>query len=152
RPDLRISRPRWAHANDLAGLIAGWGTWAALTIALFPYIRQYSRNIPYCDEFAMVSVMTGTEPLSLHWAWQQHNEHRPVIPRLVMAGLYRLVNLDFRVVRYANAVLLSAMAASMLMLARRIRGSASVTDAMLPLSILNFAQAESVLNSFAMNL
>jgi hypothetical protein len=123
-----------------------------MTIALILYVRQNSRNVPYWDEFAMVPVMTGSEPVSLSWAWQQHNEHRPMISRLIMAGLFRLVRNDFRVVRYANAVLLSAMAASMLLLARRLRGSSRATDALLPLSILNIAQAECLINGFAMNL
>jgi MFS family permease len=69
-----------------------------------------------------------------------------------MAGLFRLVGNDFRVVRYANAALLSAMAASMLWLSRRLRGSSRATDAVLPLSILNIAQAECLINGFAMNL
>src|SRR5262249_14555789 len=88
----------------------------------------------------------------LRWAWAQHNEHRPLISRLIMAGLFRLVGNDFRVVRYANAGLLSAMAASMLILARRLRGSARAADAVLPLSVLNIAQAESLMIGFAMNL
>jgi hypothetical protein len=104
------------------------------------------------DEFAMVRVMTGSEPVSLQWAWAQHNEHRPMISRLIMAGLARFVANDFRAPRYANVVLLSAMSAAMLMLARRLRGSARVTDVVLPLAILNVAQAESLMVGFAMNL
>jgi len=148
----RPGRPVWSRAHDLAAMIVAWGLWATMTIAMVAYVGQYSRNVPYWDELAMVPVMTGAKPVSLGWAWQQHNEHRPMIPRLVMAGLYRLVGRDFRVVRHANAILLSAMAAAMLLLVRRVRGSARVTDAVLPLSILNIAQAESVLNGFAMNL
>jgi hypothetical protein len=142
----------WDRIRDRAGLISAWGSWAALTVALLLFVRQYSRNIPYADEFEMVSVMTGAEPVSLRWAWAQHNEHRPVISRLIMACLSRFVANDFRAPRYANVVLLSAMAASMLVLARRIRGSARVTDAVLPLAILNIAQVESLMNGFAMNL
>jgi hypothetical protein len=151
-PDGQTVRPRWAGTRDLAGLIVSWGLWAALTAGLFLYVRHYSRNIPVLDEFAMVPVMTGAEPVTLGWAWAQHNEHRPVIPRLVMAGLFRFVSTDFRVVRYANAGLLSAMAACMLLVARRVRGSARLTDAVIPLAMLNIAQCESLLNGFAMSL
>jgi hypothetical protein len=143
---------RWERIRDRTGLIVAWGLWATMTAALVTYVRQDSRNVPYWDEFTMVPVMTGFQPVSLPWAWEQHNEHRPVISRLIMAGLFRLVGNDFRVVRYANAVLFSAMAASMLLLARRLRGSARATDAALPLSILNIAQAECLINGFAMNL
>jgi hypothetical protein len=151
-PDARPGLPRWARARDLAGLIVAWSVWCALTASLLLYVRHNSRNIPFMDEFVMVPVMTGTQPVSLGWAWAQHNEHRPLVSRLILAGLTRFVSNDFRTLRYANAVLLSAMAAAMLLLARRLRGSARLTDAALPLSILNIAQAESLMIGFAMNL
>ena len=53
---------------------------------------------------------------------------------------------------YANAVLLSATAASMIVLVRRLRGHTSLVDVALPLSILNIGQAETLLIGFAMNL
>jgi hypothetical protein len=104
------------------------------------------------DDFALVSVMSGHEPVSLHWTWAQHNEHRPVIPRLILVGLYRFIDNDFRVGLYFNAGLLSAAAVSMLLLARRLRGYTSVTDAVLPLSILNVGQAETLLLNLALSL
>jgi hypothetical protein len=152
KSDEPAIRRRWARAHDLAGLIVSWGLWATLTVGLFLYIRHYSRNIPFIDEFAIVSVMTGSEPVSLRWAWAQYNEHRIVIPRLIMVGLLRFVSTDFRVVRYANAVLLSVMAATMLLVARRVRGSARLTDAVLPLAILSLGQGESVLEGFVLSL
>ena len=151
-PTDRPGSTRRARARDAIGLIVAWGVCAVLSVALFDYVRHYSRNIPIGDEFGMVSVMTGFEPISLRWAWSQHNEHRPMIPRLILAGLFRCIGNDFRVPRYANAALLSAMAASMLVLARRLRGSTRATDAVLPLSILNIGQAESLMIGFAMNL
>src|SRR5262249_57124878 len=84
--------------------------------------------------------------------WAHAKEHRPLISRLIMAGLTRFVANDFRAPRYASVILLSAMAAAMLLLARRLRGSSRVTDAVLPLAILNVAQAESLMIGFAMNL
>ena len=151
-PHEQPTPTRWSRLRDRTGLFLAWGIWAAMTIAMVLYVRQNSRNVPYWDEFAMVPVMTGSEPVSLQWAWGLHNEHRPMISRLAMAGLFRLFGSDFRVVRYANAALLSAMAASMLLLVRRLRGSARATDAVLPLSVLNIAQAECLINGFAMNL
>lgn len=145
-------RVRWDRARDRIGLMVAWGIWAAMTIAMILYVRQNTRNVPYWDEFAMVPVMTGVEPVSLRWAWGLHNEHRPAISRLVMAGLYRTFGNDFRIVRYANALLFSAMAAAMLVLARTLRGSTRATDAVLPLTVLNLAQAECLVNGFAMNL
>ena len=107
---------RWARTRDRAGLVAGWGTWLAMTAALLLYVRHYSRDVPYMDEFDMVPVLTGSAPVTLDWAWSQHHEHRPLISRLILVGLSRFVDSDFRTARYANVGLLSAMAASMLLL------------------------------------
>jgi hypothetical protein len=151
-PDERPTPTGWSRLRDRIGPTLAWGVWGALSIAMILYVRQNTRNVPYWDEFAMVPVLTGVEPVSLQWAWGLHNEHRPVISRLVMAGLYRTFGNDFRVVRYANALLFSAMAAAMLVLARKLRGSTRATDATLPLTVLNLAQAECLVNGFALNL
>jgi len=79
-----------------------WSAWAALTVALVVYVKENTRNVPYWDEFAMVPVMAGAQAPGLEWAWSQHNEHRPVLSRAIMAGLFRLVRRDFRVARYAR--------------------------------------------------
>ena len=151
-PGAAPGRARWAALRDAAGLLTGWGAWGFMTVALLLFVQQNSRNVPYMDDFAMVSMMTGFEPVSLRWAWAQHNEHRPLLSRLMMAGLSRFVANDFRAPRYANVALLSAMAATMLILARRLRGSARMSDAVLPVAILNVAQAETLMIGFAMNL
>ncbi len=152
RLEAWIRHRRCARLRNLAWLCVAWAAWATMTIRLLRFVQRFTRNIPYADDFAMVPVMTGAEPISLGWAWAQHNEHRPVLSRLIIAGLFRFVANDFRTPRYANAVLLSLMAAAMLVLVRRLRGSYRLTDALLPLAILNFAQAESVMVGFAMNL
>src|SRR5262249_15584038 len=93
----------------------------------------------------------GHEPLTYEWATAQYNEHRSVIPRLVQVGLLRAIP-DFRAGLYLNAGLLSAASASAIILARRLRGRASVVDAVLPLSILTSGQCECLLVGFALNL
>lgn len=130
RADMENPQPSPQHSRgsrirDRIGLGVAWGVWLVLTAALFLYVRQYSRNIPYMDDFAMVPVMTGSQPFSLSWAWSQHNEHRPLISRLILAGLSRYVANDFRMARYANVALLSMMAASMLLVTRKLRGCAA---------------------------
>ena len=106
-------------------LILVWAVWGAMTLAAILYIRHYTRNIPFADDFALIPMMTGHEPVSLRWAWSQHNEHRPVLSRLILAGLSRYVKNDFRSGRYFNAGLVAMAAASMLLLARRLRGPPS---------------------------
>jgi hypothetical protein len=138
--------------RKLIGAAVVWSAWAVLTVAAVFYIRHYSRNIPYMDDFTLVPIMTGNEPVNLEWLWSQHNEHRPVVSRLILTGLLRYISSDFRLGLYANAGLLSAAAASMLILARRVRGYSSATDIVLPASILSVGQAETLLIGYALNL
>lgn len=143
---------RWARLRSLAGAIAAWGVWAAMTVGILAYLAHYTRNIPYMDDFPVVPVLTGDQPLTVEWAWSQHNEHRPLVPRLIVVGLFRLVASDFRLPRFVNAGLMSAMAAAMILLARRMRGTYRATDAVFPMTLLSVAQTESLFVGFAMNL
>jgi len=42
-----------------------WAVWVVVTVALFLFVRHYARNIPFMDDWAMVPVITGHEPISL---------------------------------------------------------------------------------------
>ena len=64
---LRLGHPLWARAQDLAGPVLAWAVWGAMTAATILFIQQYARNIPYMDDFMLVSVMSGHEPVSLRW-------------------------------------------------------------------------------------
>src|SRR6516162_7895465 len=140
--DIQDGRPAWHGARGLAGPMIAWSAWSAMTVASIVFVRHYTRNMPISDDFALVPMMTGHEPVSLGWAWAQHNEHRPFLSRLILAGLSRFVSNDFRTAKYVNVGLLSCSAATMMLLARRLRGSTRITDSVMPLSLLNLAQAE----------
>ncbi|MGO9596803.1 MAG: hypothetical protein ACLP7Q_02150 [Isosphaeraceae bacterium] len=131
-------------------LILVWAVWLVCTVVLILHVRHYARNIPYLDDWAMVPVITGHEPNILKWAWAQHNEHRMLVPRLILAGLFRWVAPDFRTGMYFNAGLMSLAAASMILLAHRLRGHQRLTDAVLPLSILTLAQSEILLLNYTL--
>ena len=100
---------------------------------------------------ANVPVLTGHSPLTLGWFWSQHNEHRVFLSRLILVGLFRLTH-DFRAGMYFNVLLLAIASASMVLLARRLRGRTSFTDAVFPIALLHVGQAEVFLLGFAMNL
>jgi hypothetical protein len=134
------------------GPILPWIVWALMTVVLILYVRQFTRNVPYMDDMALVGMMTGKQPVNLDWLWSQHNEHRPVVSRLILTGLTRFVQNDFRTGLYFNAGVLSALGAMMLLLVRRLRGSNRVTDCVIPLAILNIGQTESMTIAFALNL
>jgi hypothetical protein len=142
----------FARVRELASPILVWTVWAIMTAATILFIRHYARNVPFMDDFLLVPMMTGHQPVSLAWLWSLHNEHRPVVSRLIMAGLYRGIAPDLRLGMYFSAGLVSTAAALMVVVVRRLRGYTSALDVVLPLSIQNIGQAETVLISFAMNL
>jgi len=146
-----LVRARWSHARVGANSVVVWSVWASVTLAAILYIQYYARNLPFYEDFLIVPVMTGHEPLSLRWVTSQYAEHRPVIPKAILATMYRAIP-DFRVGLFLNAGLVSVASASMILLARRLRGWTSITDAVLPLSILNIGQSECFLIGFALNL
>src|SRR5271166_1524163 len=76
-------------------LILVWAVWAAASVALFLLVRHYARNIPFNDDWVMVPIITGHDSISLKWAWSQHNEHRVLVSKLILAGLFRWVAPDF---------------------------------------------------------
>ena len=133
--------------HEGAGLFV-WGTWALLLAGVLVYIRVFSTNVPYYDEYSMVGPLTGDQPLTLSYLWSQHNEHRIPLPRLLYLGVTRLAHGDFRAGMYANALLLAFLAAGMIRAARRLRGGTTYADAFFPLALLHIGHADSLLASF----
>jgi hypothetical protein len=126
--------------------------WTAMVFAVVLFISRCGTNLPFYDEFEMVPVMTGHRPISLQWLWSQHREHRLFLPRLVLLGLYRLSNNDFRAGIYFNAALLASASAMLILLVRRLRGHICCTDAVFPIALLHVGQWENLTNGFTINL
>jgi hypothetical protein len=129
-----------------------WAVWVTMIAATIFFIRYTSRNIPFFEEFGLVPAVTGHEPVTLSWAWQQSNEHPPILARLILVGLMRYVVTDFRAALYLNAGFLAAAGAMMLVLVRRLRGHCSAVDVVLPVSVMSLGQAECYQICFALNL
>lgn len=73
---------RLASGLSYAMLLGGLLT---IAVALYMVVASYS-CLPYWDGWTQVHIAaTGGNPLSPAWLWQQHNEHRLVIPKLFLA-------------------------------------------------------------------
>jgi hypothetical protein len=84
---LRPGDSPWTSARGRIGRILPWTVWAVMTFALILYVCQFTRNVPYMDDMVLVGMMTGNQHVNLDWLWSLHNEHRPVISRLLLTGL-----------------------------------------------------------------
>src|SRR6516225_6557034 len=76
----------------------------------FNYIFRFAVDVPYWDAWQFVPLLgefyEGKLPLGL--LTQQHNEHRIVLPRLLMLLLARLTDYDTSAEMYASWLMLCA--------------------------------------------
>ena len=128
---VTIDRPReWARMAIV------WLVWAATVASVLAFIARDGRNIPFEEDWLMVAPMTGHEPDLTAWLWSQNSEHRLPLPRLVNLALLRATG-DFRSTMVFDTLALAAIAAGMILVARKLRGGrTSLTEAFFPLLLL----------------
>jgi hypothetical protein len=120
----------------------GMLAWAARSIALsaplFPVLDERSAWRKLFPPFG-----------ALTWSnlWSYHNEHKIPLPRLVYYLLYVSTG-DLRPGLYLQLATLALVALSMILLARRLRGRASFSDAAFPLLWLHTGNAFNLLSGF----
>jgi hypothetical protein len=107
-----------------------------LTVVGVAHIGAYGRNIPMAEDWHLVRPLTGAEPSFWEWVWAQNNEHRLPVARLVYLGLLEITS-DFRSGAVFDTLLMAAVAAALVLLARRLRGRTSLVDAAFPLLLLH---------------
>jgi hypothetical protein len=138
-----------ADGGDTAGAVptgaawserAVWATWAAATLLALVATGVHGRWLPWSDDFDELPYVTGARPVTSGWLWEQHNEHRIPLVKLLFVGLGRLSGADYRWTLAANALFLSATAAAMILAARRLRGRTAWTDMLFPAVLLHLGQ------------
>jgi hypothetical protein len=96
----------------------------------------YGSKYPYFDDFGLVLWLSGEFPVTPQWLWEQYNDHRIPLPRLLWVLLYRLFGGDFRAGMVFNVLLIGALTFAWLRAAKRIRGRPSYGDAFFPVLLL----------------
>lgn len=130
---------------DTRSRILVWGTWALTLASLLTFIVIDGRNIPFAEDWLMVAAMTGHEPDLASWLWSQNSEHRLPLPRLVNLTLLRATG-DFRATMLFDTLILAAVTAGMILLARRLRGGRTrLEDAFFPLLLLQLGNWDNLL-------
>ncbi|HEX8208001.1 MAG TPA: hypothetical protein VF587_18195 [Solirubrobacteraceae bacterium] len=91
---------------------------AVLTLVL---IAVYGENVPQWDEYTMVTLFAQHDQGTLDAGsfWHLHNEHRPVLPRLILFGLAFLTDWDLRVELYVDFAVAVATFALLVVALRR---------------------------------
>ena len=91
---------------ELASSALSWlillGGIVTIGIALYMVVICYT-SLPWSDGWTQIfSAAQGRDPFSLSWLWQQHNEHRLLIPKLFLG-------LDLRLCAATQKLLLAAI-------------------------------------------
>lgn len=114
-----------------------WVLGTVLAAAALGFVLRFGPSVPRWDDFAIAAIPAGTERVTAAWLWAPHNEHRIVLPKLVLVGLLALSGWDFRAGMVFNVAVLTALAVGMVGLAWRRRGARRATDAFFPLLLLH---------------
>jgi hypothetical protein len=132
---------------------AGWASavvWAVLVVMTFvalAHVLRDARNVPLAEDWNLVPVLAGEEPGFWSWVWSQNNEHRLPVARVLHLGLLEATR-DFRAGMVFNILLTAALAAALVLVARRIRGRTSIVDAFFPIVLLHLGNWENLLWSW----
>ncbi len=149
-PSLTTRTAGSARCEPGTGLFV-WTIWALfLSLAVF-YVIRFGPDVPRWDDYAVIPQVTGAEAVTPAWLWSQHNEHRIPLARLILLGAFRLDGADPRPVMLLSVGLLAALAAILIMAARRGRGGYHHGDAFLPIALLNLGHHANLLWSFQVN-
>ena len=125
-----------------------WGAWAGLAVVGAFFIARFSADMPLWDEAIYVPVLADEEPASIEFLWRQHTDHRIPLPKAVYLLVAGAAGGDFRAPAFFNLAAMAVASALVLSTLRRLRGSASVTDAIVPLSALHLGQSGAFLWGF----
>lgn len=95
---------------------------AVPVLTMLVLLVKYSVNTPWWDQWSVVDLMaklhSGT--LSIGDLWQQHNEHRILVPQAVELGLGGITGWNFRVFELMSWVMATCSFGVLILLLKRI--------------------------------
>jgi hypothetical protein len=123
-----------------------------LFVALF-CIARYGSRIPILEDWLLVAPLTGNEPDLTKWLWAQNNEHRIPVPRLILLGLLKLTNGDFRIGMVFNVITMGVVSLAMILAARHLRGGRTTfADAFFPIALLHLGNWQTLFWSWLLSI
>ncbi|CAN5627023.1 hypothetical protein BH23PLA1_BH23PLA1_35310 [soil metagenome] len=97
-----------------------WGVWGLLTLSALVIVGWFGSDVPTWDDYAFVPALVGEPPVTLGWLWEQCNEHRIALPKLILVEANRLAGNDVRAGMVLSVATLSALAAALYGRLRRL--------------------------------
>ncbi|EQD70080.1 hypothetical protein B1B_05187, partial [mine drainage metagenome] len=126
-----------AHGRGLALAVT-----SLAALAYLGFVHRYGVNVPFKDEWAMVSLdrLLAHGQLTVSALWAQHNENRMLFPNLLMLGLDHFSHFNTKVEMYGSAILLLGALALTGLLYGRTAGGSLLWFAPAALLVLSWAQ------------
>jgi len=132
--------------DDSVARAVVWSVWFAMLALLLWSMAPIVSRVPLAEDWFLVAPLTGHEPDLSAWLWEQNNEHRTPLARLILLVTITAARGDFRAGGYLNAALLAATAAGLILFTRRFRGGRTdPADAVFPLLLMHFGHSHLVL-------
>ena len=127
---------------------------AAAAAAYADYVHQFSVNVPFQDEWAMVILyrLTVQGRLTLSALWTQHNENRMLFPNLLMLGLDHLSHFNTQLEIYVSAGILVLAVAGLAWLYRHTVGGSMLWFVPAAFILFSWLQYAVALQGFAIAL
>ncbi|MEO6709623.1 MAG: glycosyltransferase, partial [Planctomycetota bacterium] len=134
---------RW-YWEAMAAPVFVWIAFGAMLAAAFTFVARYSSSMPLWDDLEWSPYVDSSVTPSATWWWSNFNEHRIPLPRAFFLALVRTFH-DIRSGMYFDVGLLGAVAFAMILLARKLRGRTSYSDAFFPLLWLTWGNCDNLL-------
>lgn len=136
-------------SSDRAARVIVWTAWTGMLALLLWCYLPLSSPIPLAEDWYIVPLLTGQQVDLPAWLWEQNNEHRMPVARLLLLGAVKAAHGDYRAGGLLNMALLAGGAAALILFVRHLRGGITdLADAFFPLTLLNFGHSVDVLFPF----
>ncbi len=133
--------PRFISRDPAAIFV--WSVWAAMLLFAVACIFMYGRNIPLAEDWHLVAPLTGNEPGLAKWLWQQNNEHRIPLPKIILLALLKITHGDFRSGMFLTVLSTGFIVAALIKVFYHVRGGKTYyCDAFFPLALLHIGNWE----------
>lgn len=137
--------PGYVQVGRLLQAVIVWTTYTiCLGVAVW-YVIQHASNVPFYDDWQFVFWMVGKQPLNLQWLFAQHNEHLIPIPRLLVVTMLALSGKSLYAATFPAVGAVALLSASLIILARHLRGYANWTDGIFAFLFLSLAHSENLI-------
>ncbi len=121
-----------------------WGIWLLMLVIALRYFLKYTQNIPLAEDWNMVAAVTGKQANIVRWLWEQNNEHRIPLPKIILLFLLKTTK-DFRAGMVLNILSSALLAAFFIKAMHKLRGNKTYySDAFFPIALLHIGNWENL--------